>query len=95
MRDPKDQFQIIQGVYVLKENEEVSYINEFNFYNLITINKERTSMNASRFDIKWLVINQLNNIIICMPYFYYIIHQICRLTRSLVYSLVASYAFHS
>ena len=57
MRDPKDQFQIIQGVYVLKENEEVSYINEFNFYNLITINKERTSMNASRFDIKWLVIN--------------------------------------
>ena len=57
MRDPKDQFQIIQGVYVLKENEEVSYINEFNFYNLVTINKERTRMNTSRFHIKWLAIN--------------------------------------
>ena len=57
MRDPKDQFQIIQGVDVLKENEEVSYINEFNFYNHITINMERTSMITSRLHIKWLVIN--------------------------------------
>ena len=57
MRDPKDQFQIIQGVDVLKENEEVSYINEFNIYNLITINMERTSMITSRLHIKWLVIN--------------------------------------